>query len=46
MTIVLAALVPGVQIDGAWLDAEAARARGLVLTETKGSGGTPVNMSQ
>ena len=36
LTIVLAALVPGVQIDGAWIDAEAARARGLVVTETKG----------
>ncbi|MGN0833585.1 MAG: alpha-galactosidase [Kiritimatiellia bacterium] len=33
--VMLAALVPGVQIDGVWLDAEAARARGLVLAETR-----------
>lgn len=38
-----ATLEPGVQIDGAWLDADAAKARGLLLSErTEADGGRRV----
>ena len=33
LSVVIAALLPGVQLDGAWLDAKAAAGRGLVVTE-------------
>ena len=34
--LLVAALVPGVQIDGTWLNAEEAKAKGLVLSEADG----------
>ena len=34
--LTFAALVPGVQIDGVWLNAEGAKARGLFLSEANG----------
>jgi len=34
INLILAALLPGVQIDGAWLDAEAARGKGVVISES------------
>ena len=36
--LLLAALVPGVKMDGVWLDAEAAKARNLVLFESERDG--------